>query len=124
VRKTFLTVVLTAIVCFAINAATGLADNPELCLDCHDKWGHREVTLLHPGDGLNVPLADLRCVVTVPWKPSYVDPGPGFYCDRASVTGPKGTSDSRGVLFGRFHLAVTDQHAGIDSLTHIYSRDP
>ena len=121
--KTFLTVTLTAAVCFAISAATSLGGNPMLCLDCHDKWGQRNVTL-HPGDAVNVPAADLRCVVTYPYKESYVDPGPGFACNRASTTEQTGISRSRGVEFGRFHLAVTNQKGEIGSATHIYSRDP
>jgi hypothetical protein len=89
--KIVLTAATTAIVCFAIAAATGLA--------ARTRSGGGP-TIIPVGGSVKVPSVDLRCFVFSS-DPTRLDPGPVLFCNRG--TSKQG---SAAVAVSRDHITV------------------
>ena len=93
-RKILLIAATTAIVCFAIAAATGLAARTR------SEGGPRIIPV---GGYFKVPSLDLTCLVFAS-DPTRLDPGPALFCNRGSTSTTKPGAAS--VAVSRYHISV------------------
>src|SRR5436190_9777397 len=98
--KIVLTTATTAIICFAIAAATGLAARTR---------SDSRPTIMPVGGYFKVPSIDLTCLVFGS-DPTRTDPGPVLYCNRGST--PTTHRGSASVAVSRYHISMWDSGQG------------
>jgi len=92
--KIALTALVTAAVCFAFTAATGLASHSS----------QKATVVVRIGDYVKIPALDLACLYQ-PKDPDKKEQGPIMYCNRPSDTNPDDKAAS--LLISKSHFKVS-----------------